>query len=346
MIPSKPVRTAIAAVGVALALAFPAQAFAAPSPAVARTTGASAVTGTSAACAQVPANVDSAHFDDSVLSDAQLHAYGLQRRGSLPQAKWAMLVENAKHHVCGNHYDDRAHGEHYDFHNPSDNWDGNYSNGSDGPYTEVDTVFHVPTVASNSPGGLGAIWVGLGGVGNSNLVQTGVSFSKNSDGTSTYQAWVENIAATSGNPCGSAGDQTRPCYLAWSYYPVSPGDQIQVRVTGNDMYVANGTTGHKWSYEVAYGPQPNESTADFIIERPGGYDLPNFGTATFYGMGATGHAGYNGPYWQTHDYFTLVACDNFLCTGTHNLINIGSLIYNTTFGPPNDSNSLTWVAAN
>lgn len=111
------------------------------------------------------------------------------------------------------------------------------------------------------------------------------------------------------------------------------------------MYIANGTQGHVWSYEIAFGPKSDQSTAEWIIERVQGYDLPNFGTATFYGMGATGSGGYNGPYWQTHDYYSLVNCTGFPCFNQHTLINIGPLVVNSQFGPPNDSNSLTWAAS-
>lgn len=57
---------------------------------------------------QLPADIDSSTFDDSIFTDEELHQYGLPRRGQLPLSKWKMMVEAAKHHAVDPQYDDKG----------------------------------------------------------------------------------------------------------------------------------------------------------------------------------------------------------------------------------------------
>jgi hypothetical protein len=45
---------------------------------------------------------------------------------------------------------------------------------------------------------------------------------------------------------------------------------------------------------------------------------------------------YTGPYWQNHDYFVPHYSNN------DNLCTIGPLEYDTAWGPPNDSNTISF----
>ena len=123
-------------------------------------------------------------------------------------------------------------------------------------------------------------------------------------------------------------------------YNVNCNDRMQVEICcSNSMTVNDGTTGQYFS--EYYGPSASHSTAEWIVEKLIGNDNPlaNFQSETFYGMGDTDlvTGSYDGPYWQQHDYS--VAYDN----SGYNLMNIGGLVYNSAYGPPNDSNTITWA---
>ncbi len=302
---------------------------------------ASTVSASSSECDSLPANVDI-----TKLSNADLDRYGLPYRGSMPLAKWESIVDSAGQHVCGHLVDGKriSGGRNRTYGYPTLNWAGNVADGVDGPYSEADAVYYVPTIASNSPVGVSAEWVGIGGAGGvipgggDGLTQAGVDAIKNSNGSTTYEAWVENLLATykDSPTCGP-----NVCILESQYYPVTAGDRIQVVVTQNQMYIGDGgSSSHgSWSFEATYGPYPDDKTAEWIVEAyeyPG--NLCNFQSVTFYGMGDTqGNGTYTGPFWQTHD-FTKLQNNN-----GQNLVSVGPLIYNTTFGPPDDSNEITWI---
>jgi hypothetical protein len=287
------------------------------------------------------------HAMPSQFSNADFIRYGLPIKGSMSLEKWQTLAGNATHHICGHLIDSgRKHALQADGSTrtgiASGNWSGNVADGTSGPYTEADTVYYVPQVNLSGPAGYASAWVGLGGYKNNNLTQTGIDASKDpSTGNAIYDAWVENLAATykDSPSCGP-----NVCILESQYYPVSPGDRIQVQVSQNYMYIGNGgngTDGHNWTFSATYGPYPNNSTAEWLVEDYGlPYRLDNFGSVTFYGMGDTQSNGaYTGPYWQTHDYFLQEDNEGI------GMLTIGPLQYNTTFGPPNDSNTITWISS-
>lgn len=284
-----------------------------------------AATYNSTQCHQLPANTDV-----TLLSQADLDRYGLPTKGNMPLEKWKTIVAGSGEHVCGV----KDSGKKHNFQkriSVDKNWSGNYANGSSGPYTEADAVFFVPTVASNSPTGYTAAWVGLGGINNNNLTQAGVDFTKDINRNIIYDAWVENLAATyADNSCGPD-----VCIVS---HQVQPGDRIQVKITQNDMYIGS-SNGSGWHAELKYGPNPNNSTAEWIVEdyEPQYWGLDNFGSVTFYGLGDTQANGtYTGPYWQTHDY--ALQENNAYC----GMVYIGPLQYNTVWGPPNDSNTMSY----
>lgn len=108
-------------------------------------------------------------------------------------------------------------------------------------------------------------------------------------------------------------------------------------------YVGDGTQGWYFSYTEPY-PSTDyayTTTAEWIVEQPCPEicALTDFQSVTFYGMGDTqGNGTYTGPYWQTHDYA-------ILCRYLTNIpfISLGPLNYDTTYGPPNDSNTIYWI---
>src|SRR5262249_35965619 len=77
----------------------------------------------------------------------------------------------------------------------SRNWSGYAANG--GPYTGISGRWTVPQVASaNGASGVGATWVGIGGVKTKDLIQAGTQDS-GSGRQNEYQAWIEMLPAAS-----------------------------------------------------------------------------------------------------------------------------------------------------
>lgn len=190
-------------------------------------------------------------------------------------------------------------------------------------YTEADTMYFVPCVASGSPSGFESSWVGLGGVNGANLVQTGTE----SDSGGTYYAWTENV--------GAANHQD------W-LFSVNCGDRIQVKAFhSNETTIQDFNNGDY--NDTAYGPAASYNTAEWIVERTEQCDifgnnctpgpLADFQSETFYGLGTTLRSGaYLSPNDIDHDYSNMGGKTN-----------IGPLAHNTLYGPPDYSNTITWV---
>jgi hypothetical protein len=150
------------------------------------------------------------------------------------------------------------------------NWAGYVGTG--GTYTLVSATWTVPRVANPSINGADATWVGIGGTQSRDLIQAGTEAVPDSDGTISFQAWIETLPEIS---------QAVPL-------SISPGDALSVSITqeGGDRWLvsfSNATTGQSYRTIVHY--QSSLSSAEWIEEVPvevGGFvGLDDFGTVDF-----------------------------------------------------------------
>ena len=162
--------------------------------------------------------------------------------------------------------------------NTSRNWSG-YS-ASDGTYTAVSGTWTVPEVTALGAKGVGATWVGIGGVDSRDLIQAGTQDTGSGDGDSQYQAWIEMLPRDS-----------QQVALA-----VSPGDSVTVTISeassGSRAWhiaITNNTTAAMYRTDVQY--RSSESSVEWIEEAPSGQNgvlpLDDFGTVSFTGATAT-----------------------------------------------------------
>jgi hypothetical protein len=217
-------------------------------------------------------------------------------------------------------------------------WTGNIAvNSSTDPsctqgnqYTEADAVFFVPCIKTGSPTGAESSWVGLGGWNDSNLVQAGthseIWYDIFGGAHYNYYAWTQNLAAS----------QTE----TW-LFSVNCNDRMQVFVYhSNETYIIDNNNG---DYNTTTsGPTASYATAEWIVERPSSCSgntctpqpLADFQSETFYGMGTTIlSVGYFGPGDIDHDYSNM-----------NGRTRIGPLVSNTSWGPPNYANTITWLS--
>jgi peptidase A4-like protein len=153
----------------------------------------------------------------------------------------------------------------------SRNWAGYTATG--GTFTEVSGTWSVPQFAPESPAGADAIWVGIGGVHGTDLIQAGTQETVSGRGTTQYQAWVETLPQAS-----------QPVPLS-----ISAGDSVTISLqeqsSGNWLVsFVNNTTGKSYQLPVAYAS--SRSSAEWIVEAPSarrGRVLPldNFGSVGF-----------------------------------------------------------------
>ncbi len=155
------------------------------------------------------------------------------------------------------------------------NWSGYVD--SVGQFTGVSGQWVVPTVQPSGLLAASSTWIGIDGVTNHSLIQTGTTQST-TGGVNTYFAWYEILPAVA-IPVG----------------PVSPGDQMRASVVENSpgawtITIADLTSSQAHSIPVFYsGPA---TSAEWIEEDPivGGVKPPlaNFGTVRFSGLGVGG----------------------------------------------------------
>ncbi len=156
--------------------------------------------------------------------------------------------------------------------NTSHNWSGYAATG--GPYTAVVGTWTVPQPMVTGGSGIGATWVGIGGVTNRDLIQAGTQDATSGGGQAEFQAWIEMLPAAS---------QQVP--LA-----VSPGDSVTVSITEQgggsgawEISMTNNTTGQ--TYQTTANYASSESSAEWIEEAPSGpggiLPLDNFNTVSF-----------------------------------------------------------------
>lgn len=255
---------------------------------------ASVVKSNSVNCIQPPPNKDPDTFTTS-----DLVRYGLPPhiQGENHTA-WRNLVFSAKHRFCTTTSTPNK--------NSFQPWAGNIGTG--GGYSSVYLNWNVPCIASGSQSGKSSHWLGIGGVGNNNLVQTGTASQTSyflGFQQYSYYAWVENVAAS--NP------------YEQQVFSVNCGDYMFAEVYGgNVMYISDNSSGN-YSTQ-AYGPNANSSTFECIAEDPnnGSQSLADFRYVVFTGCG-----GNRGEVGQVSHYYTNVTKNGNTLTSVGPITNNG-----------------------
>ncbi len=158
----------------------------------------------------------------------------------------------------------------------SHNWSGYAA--TSGKYTSVTGTWTIPQVSSNGAPGVGATWVGIGGVTSRDLIQAGTQETDGGAGRVQYGAWVETLPQVS-----------EPVPFA-----VRPGDSVTVTITeqsANNWSIdfTNNTTGKTYHTTKRY--TSSHSSAEWVVEAPssgnGVLPLDNFGNVSFTNASAT-----------------------------------------------------------
>ena len=141
--------------------------------------------------------------------------------------------------------------------NTSHNWSGYAASG--GRYTGVSGTWTVPQPRVSGAPGVGATWVGIGGVTSHDLIQAGTQDVAAGGGQAPFQTWIEMLPQAS---------QQVP--LA-----VEPGDSVTVAIneqgagTGAwQISMKNNTSGQSYQTSVTYAS--SESSVEWIEEAPSG----------------------------------------------------------------------------
>jgi hypothetical protein len=153
----------------------------------------------------------------------------------------------------------------------SRNWAGYVVTGS--TFTAVSATWNVPDFAPDSPAGADAIWVGIGGVHGTDLIQAGTQETVSGRGSTQYEAWIEVLPQAS-----------RPVPLS-----VRAGDSMSISLqqqTGEDWLItfANNSTGKSYQETMQYAS--SRSSAEWVVEAPSGrrgrvLPLDMFGSVSF-----------------------------------------------------------------
>lgn len=162
--------------------------------------------------------------------------------------------------------------------NTSHNWSGYAATA--GQYTAVSGTWIVPQPNVTGGTGIGATWVGIGGVSSRDLIQAGTQDATPGGGQAQFQAWIEMLPQPS---------QQVP--LA-----VSPGDSVTVSITEQgagsgswQISMTNNTSGQTFQTNASYSS--SESSAEWIEEAPSGpggiLPLDNFSSVAFSAASAT-----------------------------------------------------------
>jgi hypothetical protein len=162
--------------------------------------------------------------------------------------------------------------------NTSHNWSGYAAAGAG--YTGVTGTWTVPQPRVSGAPGVGATWVGIGGVTSHDLIQAGTQDVAAGGGQAQFQTWIEMLPAAS---------QQVP--LA-----VEPGDSVTVSINeqgaGTGVWqisMKNNTSGQTYQTSVNY--TSSESSAEWIEEAPSGSSgvlpLDQFSSVSFSAASAT-----------------------------------------------------------
>jgi Peptidase A4 family len=164
--------------------------------------------------------------------------------------------------------------------NTSHNWSGYAATSGGRTYTSVTGTWTVPQPTATGAPGVGATWVGIGGVNTHDLIQAGTQDMATGSGQSQYQAWIETLPQAS---------QQVP-------FVVKPGDSVTVTIdkqpSATNMWqisFKNNTTGQAYQKDVSYAS--SQSSAEWVEEAPSGpsgiLPLDNFGSIAFSNASAT-----------------------------------------------------------
>jgi peptidase A4-like protein len=156
--------------------------------------------------------------------------------------------------------------------NTSHNWSGYAAAG--GPFTGVTGTWTVPQPTLTGAPGVGATWVGIGGVTSPDLIQAGTQDTTPGGSQAQFQAWIEMLPAAS---------QQVPLAVA-------PGDSVTVSIqeqaegSGNwQITITNNTS--QQNYQTTANYTSSESSAEWIEEAPSGrggiLPLDNFNSISF-----------------------------------------------------------------
>lgn len=157
----------------------------------------------------------------------------------------------------------------------SRNWAGYMA--TNGMYRSVRGTWVVPALGASGTGGVVGMWVGIGGVTSSDLIQAGTNEEVTASGRLLANAWIETLPQAA-----------RTIPLA-----VSPGNSVTASVSLQSagrwlVRVTNNTTGRSYQQIISYNSL--QSSAEWIVEAPviGRQLLPlaNFGTVYFGGSTA------------------------------------------------------------
>jgi hypothetical protein len=135
----------------------------------------------------------------------------------------------------------------------SRNWAGYTATG--GSFTEVNATWSVPRFAPDSSSGADAIWVGIGGVRGTDLIQAGTQETVSGRGSTNYSAWVETLPQPS---------QVVPLVI-------SAGDSVTVSLQeqASDNWLVmfvNNTNGKSYQLNIPYAS--SRSSAEWVVEAP------------------------------------------------------------------------------
>jgi hypothetical protein len=159
-------------------------------------------------------------------------------------------------------------------------WSG-YAITSSGPYGSASGTFQVPSVTHDgrtNASEYAAQWVGIGGDGDSTLIQLGSYQVVSPSGAASYYVWYELY----------------PAPTVYIPHTVNPGDIITASLQCSalcspgsvqtwQLTMTNATAGWTWTQSVQY--QSTMASAEWILEAPwdssGELPLADYGQATF-----------------------------------------------------------------
>jgi hypothetical protein len=166
-------------------------------------------------------------------------------------------------------------------------WSG-YAVTAGAPYASASATWQVPSVTHDGVSTFNDeaawLWVGVGGYGDSTLIQLGTASVAHPDGSTSYNAWYELY------PAGALRIQNT----------VRPGDIITASLQCTaacspssvqtwQLTISDPTAGWTWTRSFQY--QSSMASAEWIVEAPWGgsvYPLADYGQATFDPVEANG----------------------------------------------------------
>lgn len=152
----------------------------------------------------------------------------------------------------------------------STNWAGYAATG--GKFTSVSGTWNVPAVSNAARGSADTVWVGIGGVKTSDLIQAGTQATTNSAGQTEYAAWYEMLPQTV---------QTMPVNIG-------ANDSVTVSITQQAssqwlISFKDNTSGATYQNTFVYSS--SLGSAEWVVEAPsvsrGIISLDNFGSVQF-----------------------------------------------------------------